>query len=78
MDDDNGFSSPASLSNTHSAHDKSVEQILRQLSEQNNSRWLLIYDNYDDPQLPGVSSPNGYDIRRCFPHRTHGCILVTT
>jgi hypothetical protein len=40
------------------------------LSEPNNSRWLLIYDNYDDPDQ--------YDIAKYYPSVMHGSIVVTT
>lgn len=40
------------------------------LCEPDNSRWLLIYDNYDNPEE--------YDIRKYYPPVTHGSIIVTT
>jgi NB-ARC domain len=50
------------------------EQILlhvrRWLSETINTRWLLIFDNYDDPDL--------FDIRKYYPHVAHGSIIITT
>jgi hypothetical protein len=55
-----------------------VQQVLRWLSQSENNRWLLIFDNYDDPRLPGVKSPTGYDIRLYFPSRSQGSILITT
>jgi len=48
------------------------------LSEETNNRWLLLLDNYDDPKIPGVKSDTGYDIRRYFPYRVQGSILITT
>lgn len=55
-----------------------IENLRRWLSEPNNDRWLLIFDNYDDPRLPGVRSSTGYDIRPFFPIRSQGSILITT
>lgn len=55
-----------------------VVKFRRWLSEAENDRWLLIFDNYDNPRLPGMSSSTGYDIRGYFPHRTQGSILITT
>jgi N-terminal domain on NACHT_NTPase and P-loop NTPases len=55
-----------------------VQQVLRWLSHPENDRWLLLFDNYDDPRLPGVKSPTGYDIRGYFPSRSQGSILITT
>jgi hypothetical protein len=37
-----------------------------------------VFDNYDDPNQPGVKSSTGFDIRRFFPHRSQGSILITT
>lgn len=47
-------------------------RVQRWLSEEGNDRWLLIFDKYDDPQLPGIRSATGYDIRRFFPTRSQG------
>ena len=55
-----------------------VEQVRRWLSEPDSDRWLVIFDNYDDPDLPGIRSPSGYDIRRFFPHRSQGSVAITT
>lgn len=50
------------------------EQILicvhRWLSLTNNTRWLLIYDNYDEPEE--------FDIEQYYPPASHGAIIVTT
>jgi NB-ARC domain len=50
------------------------EQILfrvrRWLSDPANTRWLLIFDNYDAPDL--------FDIYKYFPYAAHGSIIVTT
>ncbi|KAL8888834.1 MAG: hypothetical protein Q9215_003786 [Flavoplaca cf. flavocitrina] len=54
-------------------------QLARQwLSQAENKRWLLMFDNYDDPQLPGLHSTTAYDIRTFFPYSTQGSILITT
>lgn len=57
---------------------RQLEQVRRWLSESDNGQWLLIFDNYDDPRLPGIGSKTGYDIRPYFPIRSHGSILITT
>ncbi|KAL8721410.1 MAG: hypothetical protein Q9181_007708, partial [Wetmoreana brouardii] len=63
-----------------SADDKKVkiDRVRQWLSEPKNDQWLLIFDNYDDPRLPGMGSSTGYDIRAYFPHRAQGSILITT
>lgn len=40
------------------------------LSEDDNTRWLLIFDNYDDPDQ--------YSVRKYFPTVAHGSVIVTT
>lgn len=55
-----------------------VEVVRRWLSEGWNSRWLFIFDNYDDPNLPNIPSASGYNIRSYFPYRMQGHILITT
>jgi hypothetical protein len=55
-----------------------VELVRRWLSEPGNDHWLLIFDNYDDPCLPGIRSPTGYDIRSFFPIRSQGSIIITS
>jgi hypothetical protein len=55
-----------------------IDQVRRWLSEPGNDQWLLIFDNYDDPYLPGIRSPTGYDIRSFFPTCSQGSILITS
>lgn len=45
-------------------------QIRRWLSDKQNTRWLLIFDNHDDPSQ--------YHIERYYPYVSHGAIIVTT
>jgi hypothetical protein len=45
-------------------------EISNWLCELDNSRWLLIFDNYDNP--------DGYDITQYYPAVAHGSIIVTT
>jgi hypothetical protein len=55
-----------------------INKFRRWLSEPGNDQWLFIFDNYDDPRLPGIDSLTGYDVRAYFPHRAQGSILITT
>lgn len=50
--------------------EQSVIQTLRWLSDKENTRWLLIFDNYDEP--------GQYPIERYYPYASHGTIIVTT
>lgn len=69
-----------SVAATQSADDEQLKiaQVRRWLSEVGNDQWLLIFDNYDDPRLPGIRSTTGYDIRSFFPTRSQGSIVITS
>jgi hypothetical protein len=58
--------------------DDAVEVVKRWLSHPQNSRWLVIYDNYDTPKLPGRDDAGTFDIRSFLPEADHGAILITT
>jgi len=51
-----------------------VEQSLiytrRWLSDKKNTKWLLIFDNYDNPDQ--------FNIEKYYPATSHGAIMVTT
>lgn len=70
-------SASSTLTDTHE-EERLVQQARRWLSQQGNDRWLIVYDNYDNPRLPGIDSATGYDIRAYFPSRAQGSILITT
>lgn len=44
--------------------------VLNWLSELDNTGWLLIFDNYDEPEQ--------YSIKSYYPYSFHGSIIVTT
>ena len=50
--------------------DQACTQISAWLSEPDNTRWLLIFDNYDEPEK--------YDIKQYFPYAWQGSIIITT
>lgn len=58
--------------------DEVVESVKSWLSLPNNTRWLMIYDNYDNPKLPGNTDPTAVDIRKFLPESYQGSILITT
>jgi hypothetical protein len=72
-----GEQKSASIHDSHE-EERMVQQMRHWLSQTNNDRWLVLYDNYDDPLIPGLASTTSYDIRDYFPHRDHGSILITT
>jgi hypothetical protein len=58
--------------------DNVVEAVNAWLSEAGNTRWLAIYDNYDNPKLPGHCDPTSLDIEQFLPEAYHGSIIITT
>lgn len=43
-----------------------------------NHRWLLIFDNVDNPKISENKDQDAYDVRSYFPETHQGSILVTT
>ncbi|KAF2720031.1 kinesin light chain 1 [Polychaeton citri CBS 116435] len=58
--------------------DEVVQAVKDWLSKPMNTRWLMIYDNYDNPQLQEVSDPAALDLLQYLPDAYHGSILITT
>ena len=58
--------------------DQIVEAVKRWLSVKANTHWILVFDNIDNPKLPGINDPQAYDIESYFPETHQGFILVTT
>lgn len=48
------------------------------LSLPGNTRWLVVYDNYDSPQLPDQRNEKAIDINHFLPTSWQGSIIVTT
>jgi hypothetical protein len=58
--------------------DKVVAAVKRWLEHAKNTRWLLVFDNYDNPKVPGHADPGAVDIRQFLPEAHHGSVIVTT
>jgi hypothetical protein len=58
--------------------DKAVDAAKRWLNDPRNNRWLLVYDNYDNPKLAGSKDPGAFDIRLFLPETHQGAIIITT
>ena len=58
--------------------DEVVDMVKAWLSLPHNIRWLLIYDNYDNPKLPGTTDPMAIDVRKFLPESYQGSIIITT
>jgi ATP/maltotriose-dependent transcriptional regulator MalT len=58
--------------------DNIVDAVKAWLDIPTNTRWLIIYDNYDNPKVSGNPDVAAMDIRRFLPGCDHGSIIVTT
>jgi len=58
--------------------DEVVDAVKAWLSLPNNTRWLMIYDNYDNPKSPGNRDPAVVDIQKFLPESYQGSVIVTT
>jgi AAA ATPase-like protein len=58
--------------------DEVIDAVKAWLSLPNNTRWLMIYDNYDNPKLAGNSDPAAVDIRKFLPDSYQGSVIITT
>ena len=58
--------------------DEVIDAVKAWLSLPHNSRWLMIYDNYDNPKLLGNTNPAAVDIRRFLPESYQGSVIITT
>lgn len=58
--------------------EQNAKQVLKWLAMEENSSWLLIFDNIDQySTIKGVNG-SGYDISDFFPAADHGSIIITT
>jgi len=64
--------------NNSSEEERIVQQMRQWFSRPDNDKWLVVFDNYDNPRVPRITSTTSYDIRDYFPHRVQGSILITT
>jgi hypothetical protein len=58
--------------------DNVVNAVKAWLSIGKNAHWLVIYDNYDNPKIPGNADRSAVDVRRFLPGSDHGSIIITT
>jgi hypothetical protein len=55
-----------------------VEPVNAWLSQIDNTRWLAIYDNYDNPKVSGNKDMTAVDIRKFLPDADQGSVIITT
>jgi hypothetical protein len=58
--------------------DGAIKGVKAWLSMSKNQKWLMIFDNYDNPKVPGDQDPTAVDLRGYLPACDHGSIIVTT
>jgi hypothetical protein len=62
--------------------DKDLDQVASAarawLDFPRNTRWLMIYDNFDNPKTPSNPDASAVNIRQFLPHSDHGSIIITT
>ena len=58
--------------------DEVVDAVKRWLDHPENTRWLMLYDNYDNPKVRGNTDPAAVDLRQFLPEADHGSIIITT
>jgi ATP/maltotriose-dependent transcriptional regulator MalT len=58
--------------------DEVVDAVKAWLSLPENTRWLVIYDNYDNPKFPDNIDPTAIDIRQYLPESYQGSVIITT
>ena len=58
--------------------DRVIDTVKCWLDHPKNTKWLLVYDNYDNPKRPDNADSAAIDIRRFMPEAYHGSIIITT
>jgi ATP/maltotriose-dependent transcriptional regulator MalT len=58
--------------------DEVIDAVKAWLSLPNNTRWLMIYDNYDNPSLPEITDPAAVNIHKFLPESYQGSVIITT
>jgi hypothetical protein len=68
------------LSNTNMKGnlDELIDAVKTWLSLPYNTRWLMIYDNYDNPKVTGNMDPTAVDIQKFLPESYQGSIIIIT
>lgn len=59
-------------------HEGVIEAVKAWLSLPGNTRWLIVYDKYDNPKLAGRTNETGIDINHLLPTAYQGSIVITT
>ncbi|KAF2719286.1 kinesin light chain 1 [Polychaeton citri CBS 116435] len=63
---------------THANLDEVVDEVKAWLSLPKNSRWLMVFDNYDNPKVSEYNDPTAFDLRQYLPETYQGSVIITT
>ena len=55
-----------------------VRAVKAWLDLQDNTRWLMVYDNYDNPRTANHSDRSTVDVRQYLPESDRGSVIITT
>ena len=58
--------------------DDIVDLTKRWFSVRGNTKWMLVFDNIDNPTYPGHQDSQAYDLKAYLPDAAQGNIIVTT
>jgi hypothetical protein len=58
--------------------DRVVSAVMAWLDLRDNTSWLMIYDNYDNPRTSSSSDPSTVDVRQYLPGSDQGSVVITT
>ncbi|OAG00856.1 HET-domain-containing protein [Paraphaeosphaeria sporulosa] len=58
--------------------DRVVRSVKAWLNLWDNTRWLMIYDNYDNPRTANHAKHSIVDVRRYLPESDQGSVIITT
>jgi hypothetical protein len=59
-------------------NDEVIEAVKSWLSLPGNTRWLVVYDNYDNQKLANHGNNRGINIHRFLPSSYQGSVIITT
>jgi hypothetical protein len=55
-----------------------VQAVKAWLNLRDNTGWLMVYDNYDNPRTANHSDRSTVDVRRYLPESDQGSVIITT
>lgn len=73
-----GFETSIGLPGKKAKADRTVDTVKAWLSLPGNTRWLMLFDNLDNPKIPGNSDSAAVDIRKYLPSAQQGFVAITT